>query len=49
MIGTGRTVGQKTPLRWRGENFRLTFKTKDAIGPDVLAGFAIYGQIHGRR
>ena len=49
MIGMGRTVGQKTPLRWRGENFRLTFKTKDAIGPDVLAGFAIYGQIHGRR
>jgi len=47
-IGKGRTVGQKTPLRWRGQNFRVSFRTKDAVGPDVLAGFTIYGQVHGR-
>lgn len=47
-IGTGRTVGQKTPLRWRGVNFRVSFRTNDAVGPDVLAGFTIYGSVHGR-
>lgn len=49
MIGTGRTMGQKTPLRWRGVNFRLQFKTFDDQGPDVLAGFTVYGDILGRR
>lgn len=48
-IGTAKTVGQKTPLRWRGTHFRLRFRTFDAIGPDVLAGFTIFGDILGRR
>lgn len=48
-IGVGRTVGQKTSLRWRGTHFRVSFKTKDTVGPDVLTSFAIYGAIHGRR
>lgn len=48
-IGGGKTSSPKIPLRWRGEQFRITFSTEDTEGPDVLAGFSIYGQIHGRR
>lgn len=48
-VGTAQTMGQKTPLRWRGKSFRLSFTTEDAAGPDVLAGFAVYAEILGRR
>ena len=48
-IGTAQTRGQKTPLRWRGTYFRMSFRTQDPHGPDVLAGFTVYGDIHGRR
>lgn len=49
LLGMARTVGQKTPLRWRGTHFRIRFRTQDATGPDVLAGFTIFGDILGRR
>lgn len=48
-LGMARTVGQKTPLRWRGTHFRIRFRTQDTSGPDVLAGFTVYGDILGRR
>lgn len=48
-VGTAQTMGQKTPLRWRGKSFRLSFTTQDAAGPDVLAGFTIYADMQGRR
>ena len=48
-VGTAQTRGQKTPLRWRGTYFRLSFRTQDQYGPDVLAGFSVIGDIHGRR
>jgi hypothetical protein len=48
-IGTAQTMGQKTPLRWRGKSFRLSFRTQDSAGPDVLAGFSVYAEILGRR
>ena len=48
-LGGGRTVSDKYPLRWRGEQVRITFRTSDAVGPDVLSSFTIYGNIHGRR
>jgi hypothetical protein len=48
-IGGGRTLSQKHSLRWRGEQVRITFRTSDAVGPDVLSSFTIYGNIHGRR
>jgi hypothetical protein len=48
-IGLGKTVGQKTPLRWRGTHFRLSFKTHDDEGPDVLTSFFVYGSVHGRK
>ncbi len=48
-IGTAQTMGQKTPLRWRGKSFRLSFRTQDSAGPDVLAGFYVYAEMAGRR
>jgi hypothetical protein len=48
-IGTAQTMGQKTPLRWRGKTFRISFRTEDAAGPDVLAGFSVYAEMVGRR
>ena len=48
-VGTAQTMGQKTPLRWRGKTFRLSFTTEDSAGPDVLAGFTVYADMQGRR
>ena len=48
-VGMARTTEGKIPLRWRGSHFRVSFRTLDQYGPDVLAGFTIYGDIHGRR
>jgi len=48
-VGMARTVEGKNPLRWRGAHFRISFRTNDPYGPDVLAGFSVYGDIHGRR
>jgi hypothetical protein len=48
-VGMARTTEGKIPLRWRGAHFRVSFRTLDQYGPDVLAGFTIYGDIHGRR
>lgn len=48
-IGTAQTLGQKTPLRWRGSSFRISFRTQDTYGPDILAGFYVYAEMTGRR
>lgn len=49
VIGGGKASSVKLPLRWRGEKVRITVRTDDTTGPDVLAGFTLYGNIHGVR
>jgi len=49
IIGGGRASEVKLPLRWRGEQARITFRTNDSGGPDVLSSFTLYGGIHGVR
>jgi hypothetical protein len=39
---------QKYPLRWKGEQFRIRIDTDNTIGPDVITGFYIYGNILGK-
>jgi len=49
-IGTGEfTQSNKEPLRWRGEQFRVQFTTQSSASPDIITGFAIYGEIGGVR
>ena len=46
--GTG-VQSRKFPLRWRGEQMRLTVTTDTSAGPDVITGYTVYGNIFGRR
>jgi len=39
---------QKFPLRWKGEKFRIRIDTDNALGPDIITGFYIYGNILGK-
>lgn len=39
----------KYPLIWRGEEFRVEFRTESSAGPDIITGFTIYGDVGGRR
>lgn len=39
---------QKYPLRWKGEQFRIRIDTDNTIGPDIITGFYIYGNILGK-
>lgn len=39
---------QKYPLRWKGEQFRIRIDTDDALGPDIITGFYVYGNILGK-
>lgn len=48
-VGGSGTQDQKHPLRWRGEQVRLSFKTEDARGPDLLARFTLYVSDFGKR
>lgn len=49
VLGGGRSTGTKAPLRWRGDNVRITFRTNDPGGPDVISSFTLYGNVHGVR
>lgn len=49
-IGEGQFVqANKYPLRWRGEQARITFTTQSSAAPDVITGFYLYGDIGGVR
>ena len=48
-IGGTSLDDRKYGLRWRGKRVRFTFTTNDALGPDIISRFAIYGNIHGVR
>ncbi len=49
-IGSGDFVqANKNPLRWRGEQVRLEFITATSAFPDIITGFALYGDIGGIR
>lgn len=49
-IGGGTIVqNDKYPLRWRGEQARITFSTNSGEIPDIITGFSIYGDIGGVR
>lgn len=39
----------KYPLRWRGEECRLQFITASSAGPDIITGYALYGDLGGVR
>lgn len=39
----------KYPLRWRGEECRVTFSTESSASPDIITGFSLYGEIGGVR
>lgn len=39
---------QKYPLRWKGEQFRVRVDTDDTLGPDIITGFYVYGNILGK-
>jgi len=41
--------GNKYPLRWRGEEFRLQITSESSAQPDVITAFTVYGNICGRR
>lgn len=49
-IGQGAFVQQqKSPFRWRGEEFRIQFLTQTSASPDIITGFSVYGDIEGIR
>lgn len=39
---------QKYPLRWKGEQFRIRIDTDNTVGPDIITGYYIYGNILGK-
>jgi len=48
-IGGSSIQNVKHALRWRGEQVRITFKTDDAQGPDVVSQFTLYANMFGTR
>ena len=48
-IGGTSLDDRKYDLRWRGKRVRVTFTTSDALGPDVISRFTMYGNIFGVR
>ncbi len=49
-IGAGfYAQASKYPLRWRGEQVRIQFITESSATPDVITGYALYGEVGGIR
>lgn len=46
-IGSSGVQDDKYPLRWRGEQVKIRVTTSSVNGPDILAGFALYGNVAG--
>lgn len=49
IIGNSTITEQKTPLRWRGEQFQITIETSSQSGNDIVNSYTIYGNIFGRK
>lgn len=47
-VGGSRILNDKVPLRWKGKTTKIRIETNDTNGPDILAGFTIYGNILGK-
>jgi hypothetical protein len=39
---------KKFPLRWKGEQFKIRIDTDNTLGPDVITGYYIYGNVLGK-
>lgn len=48
-IGGSSVQNIKHPLRWRGEQVRLTFTTNDQKGPDTVSRYTLYANRYGKR
>ncbi len=48
-VGGSSIINEKLPLRWRGEQVRLSFETQYQVGPDTIAQFTLYGNQFGTR
>jgi hypothetical protein len=48
-IGGSSIQNVKHALRWRGEQVRITFSTRDTVGPDTIARFTLYANQFGTR
>ncbi len=50
LIGAGTGIQRKKyPLRWRGVESQFTITSETSAGPDVVAGYTVYGNIYGRK
>lgn len=47
-VGGARILDKKLPLRWKGKQFKIKVETNDTGGPDIIAGWTIYGNILGK-
>lgn len=47
-VGGKRILDTKLPLRWKGKQFKIRIETNDTSGPDIIAGYTIYGNILGK-
>lgn len=47
-IGGQRILDQKVPMRLKGKQFKIRIETNDSNGPDIIAGFTLYGNILGK-
>ena len=48
-IGGAAAQNDSYPIRARGEHYRVTFTTNDALGPDILSRYTLYINPFGRR
>lgn len=48
-IGGTTIQNTKYPLRWRGEQVRLSISTQDTLGPDTISRYTLYATRWGRR
>lgn len=49
VIGGNVISNKKQPLRWRGQQFRLTISTDDSSGPDIISHVNVFGNVFGRK
>lgn len=47
-VGGKRILDTKLPLRWKGKQFKIRIETNDTSGPDIIAGYTVYGNIIGK-
>lgn len=48
-IGGSGVQTEKYPLRWRGEEVKIEISTSSVLGPDIISGFTLYGEIGGMK